>query len=85
LEFAASVPGISSSAKPAKSIRIDSLFLFLDEGQKFLYLFGYENKCWHEVELVKIFEKYPWTVYPRVVKKQGKYQPPYSDNREQVA
>jgi hypothetical protein len=75
-EFADSSLGISGTAKPAKSIRVDSLSLYLDEGQKFIYLFGYENRCWHEVELVKIFEKYPRTVYPRVVKKQGKYRPP---------
>lgn len=84
-EFAASVPGITGEAKPAKSIRVDSLFLFLDEGQKFLYLFGYENKCWHEVELIKIFEKYPLNVYPRVMKKQGKYSPQHSDMRKNQA
>ena len=72
-EFASSVPGISGTAYPVKSIRIDSIPLYHDEGEKFLYLFDYENKCWHEVELIQIIEKVSRAVYPRVVKKQGKY------------
>jgi len=79
-EFAASTPGISETAKLAKSIRIDSIHLYQDEGQKFLYLFDYENKCWHEVELVQIIEKVPRAIYPRVVKKQGKYPDKHKKN-----
>jgi tetratricopeptide (TPR) repeat protein len=71
-EFAAMIPGISETAKLAKSIRIDSIFLFKDEGQKFHYLYDYGKKVLHEVELVKIIEKVPRAVYPRVVKKHGK-------------
>lgn len=70
-EFAAMIPGISGTARLAKSIRIDSIFLFKDEGQKFHYLYNYEKKVLHEAELVKIIEKVPRAVYPRVVKKHG--------------
>lgn len=70
-EFAATIPGISGTAKLAKSIRIDSIFLFKDEGQKFHYLYDYEKKVLHDVELVKVIEKVSRAVYPRVVKKHG--------------
>jgi hypothetical protein len=70
-EFAAMIPGISGTAKIAKSIRMDSIFLFKDEGQKFHYLYDYEKKVLHEVLLVKIIEKVPLGAYPRVVKKHG--------------
>jgi tetratricopeptide (TPR) repeat protein len=72
-EFALSVPGTSGNAYPVKSIRIDSIPLYHDEGEKFLYLFDYKNNCWHEVELIQITEKVSRAVYPRVIKKQGKY------------
>jgi tetratricopeptide (TPR) repeat protein len=72
-EFAASLPGISGTARPAKSIRIDSILLYQDEGEKFIYVFDYENQCWHEVELIQIMDKVTRATYPRVVKKQGKY------------
>jgi tetratricopeptide (TPR) repeat protein len=68
-EFAATIPGISGTAKLAKSIRIDSIRLFKDEGQKFHYLYDYEKKILHEVALIKIMEKVPRGMYPRVVKK----------------
>jgi Tfp pilus assembly protein PilF len=79
-EFAASTSGISGTAKLAKSIRIDSIHLYQDEGQKFLYLFDYENKCWHYLELVQIIEKVPRAIYPRVVKKKGKYPDKHKRN-----
>jgi tetratricopeptide (TPR) repeat protein len=72
-EFAASLPGISGKARPAKSIQVNSILLYQDEGEKFSYLFDYENKCWHEVELIQVMDKVTRAVYPRVVKKQGKY------------
>jgi tetratricopeptide (TPR) repeat protein len=73
IEFASTLPGNSGSAHPVKSIRIDSIPLYHDEGEKFLYLFDYENKCWHEVELVQVIYKASRAVFPRVIKKQGKY------------
>jgi hypothetical protein len=79
-EFATSTLGISGTAKLAKSIRIDSILLYQDEGQKFLYLFDYENKCWHEVELIRIIEKFSKAIYPRVVKRQGKYPDKHEKN-----
>ena len=79
-EFAALSPGISETAKLAKSIRIDSILLYQDEGQKFFYLFDYENKCWHEIELIQIIEKVPRAIYPRVVKKKGKYPDKHKKN-----
>jgi tetratricopeptide (TPR) repeat protein len=72
-EFASSVPGISGTAYPVKSIRVDSIPLYHDEGGKFLYLFDYVNKCWHEVELIERIYKTSRAVFPRVIKKQGKY------------
>jgi hypothetical protein len=72
-EFASSIPGISGTPYPAKRIRIDSIPLYHQEGEKFLYLFDYENECWHEVELIQIIEKTSRATFPRVIKKQGKY------------
>jgi tetratricopeptide (TPR) repeat protein len=72
-EFASSVTGTSAAAHPVKSIRIDSIPLYHDEGEKFLYLFDYENECWHEVELVQVVYKASRATFPRVIKKQGKY------------
>jgi tetratricopeptide (TPR) repeat protein len=72
-EFASSVPGTSGTAQLAKSIRIDSIPLYQDKDEIFLYLFDYENKCWHEVELIQRLEKIPRAVYPRVVKRHGKF------------
>jgi tetratricopeptide (TPR) repeat protein len=73
IEFASTVPGTSGTTHLVKSIRIDSIPLYHDEGEKFLYLFGYENKCWHEVELVQVIYKHSRAVFPRVIKKHGKY------------
>ena len=70
-EFAAAPPGISGTAKLAKSIRVDSIFLFKDEGQKFHYLYDYEKKILHEVDLVRVIEKVPRGAYPRVIKRHG--------------
>ena len=72
-EFASSVPGTSGTARPVRSIRIDSIPLYHDEGEKFLYLFDYENKCWHEVETIQVIDKASRAKFPRVIKKQGKY------------
>ena len=77
-EFAASTLGTSGITKSTKSIRIDSIPLYQDEEEKFLYLFDYENKCWHDVELIQVTDKVPRAIYPRVVKKAGKF----SDKRE---
>jgi hypothetical protein len=63
-EFASSVPGTSGTAQLAKSIRIDSMLLYQDENEIFRHLFDYENKCWHEVELIQIVERFPVLFFP---------------------
>jgi tetratricopeptide (TPR) repeat protein len=69
-EFAATVPGVSGTAKSAK-IRMDSMIPARDEEQKFSYLYCDEKTVLHEVELVRIINKIPRGEYPRVVKKHG--------------
>ena len=56
--------------KMASWLRIDSVELY--GGRKFLYLFGYENGHWYDVEPVDIIEKVTRAKYPRVIKKQGR-------------
>lgn len=72
-EFASTIPGISDSARPARSIKVDSILLYQDEDEKFRYLYDYENQCWHEIEIIKIVFRKSQAKFPRVVKKQGKY------------
>ena len=65
-------PGFDSSGdtKLATRIRIDSLALY--GGPKFLYLFGYGDEWWHQVELISVTQRVTRAKYPKVVKKQGK-------------
>jgi len=77
-EYASPVVDTSGKSRLATRIRIDSLAL--RPGQKFLYLFDYDDEWWHEVELVGVSEKVPRGSYPRVVKKQGKSPPQYSSD-----
>lgn len=65
------------TGKLATRIRIDSIALY--GGPKFLYLFDYGDEWWREVELMSITEKVTRASYPRVVKRQGKSPPQYSD------
>jgi tetratricopeptide (TPR) repeat protein len=75
-EFASVVPGITGTSRLAKSIRIDTIPIYHDDGEKFRYLFDYENMLWHEVIMLHVDIKVTRAVYPRVVKKQGKYKGP---------
>jgi tetratricopeptide (TPR) repeat protein len=71
-EFASSLPGTTGMAKLAARLQIDSIFLYIDEGQKFLYLFDYTEKVWHEVEFLGTTRQLPRSKYPRVMKRQGR-------------
>ena len=70
-------PGISNDGigKLASRIRIDSIELY--GGRKFLYLFDYGDKWWHDVELVSVTERVTRAKYPRMVRNQGKSPPQY--------
>jgi len=74
-EYTSSGIGTEGTAKLASRIRIDSIELY--GGRKFLYLFDYGDKWWHDVELVSVTERVTRAKYPRVVKKQGKSPPQY--------
>jgi len=72
-------PGLDTdgTGKLATRIRIDSIALY--GGPKILYLFDYGDEWWHEVELISVTKRVTRASYPRVVKKQGKSPPQYSD------
>jgi tetratricopeptide (TPR) repeat protein len=74
-EYTSSGVGTEGRAKLASRIRVDSIELY--SGRKFLYLFDYGDKWWHDVELVSVTERVTRAKYPRVVKKQGKSPPQY--------
>ncbi|MCK9526249.1 MAG: tetratricopeptide repeat protein [Dehalococcoidales bacterium] len=69
-EYTSALAASTRNTKMARRLRIDSVELY--GGRKFLYLFGYENECWHDVELIEVMEKVTRAKYPKVVKKQGK-------------
>jgi hypothetical protein len=66
------------AGKPATRIRIDSIALY--GGPKFLYLFDYGDEWWHEVKLISVTEKVTSASYPRIVNKQGKSPPQYTEH-----
>jgi tetratricopeptide (TPR) repeat protein len=70
IEFTSGLPGFTPNARPAKSIRIDSIELYQDRENPFSYI--YENKIWHNIQIIEIKARYTRAVYPRVIKKQGK-------------
>jgi hypothetical protein len=72
-EYSSPSVGADATGKLASRIRIDSVELY--GGRKFLYLFDYGAKWWHEVELMSVTERVTRAKYPRVVKKQGKSPP----------
>lgn len=74
-EFASPGAGTDENTKLATRIRIDSLPLY--GGAKFLYLFDYKDKLWHDVELLSVTKRVTRAHYPRIVQKQGKSPPQY--------
>ncbi len=80
-EYTLPDPDEPGAGKYANRARIDSLHLQL--GRKFLYLFDYGDKWWHEVELIGLRDELSWRKYPRVTKKRGKSPSQYTDEREE--
>ena len=79
-EYTLPDPDENKPGKYANRIRIDSLYL--EPGQRFLYLFDYGDSWWHEVELIKVREGRLWGKYPKIVTKHGKSPPQYSNSDE---
>jgi len=74
-EFTSPGAGTDENTKLATRIRIDSLPLY--GGPKFLYLFDYQNECWHDVELLSVTKRVTRASYPKIVQKQSKSPPQY--------